>query len=106
MNARVKVAVLFALLVLGGFGASGQQPQTPPVQGPTFRTAVEYVEVDAVVTDQQGNFVKNLTKDDFQVFEDGKPQSISTFSVVDIPIERFDRPLYTEKPIEPDVFSN
>jgi VWFA-related protein len=94
-----------------------QQPPAPPAaqpaaaqppapQGPTFRSSVEYVEVDAVVTDQQGNFVKNLTREDFQVLEDNRPQTISTFSVVDIPIERFDRPLYTEKPIEPDVVSN
>jgi VWFA-related protein len=122
MNARVKLAAVLVLLALGGFGVSGQQTQgaqpaaqppsagqQPPTQGPqgpTFRSAVEYVEVDAVVTDQQGNFVKNLTKDDFQVFEDGKAQAISTFSIVDIPIERFDRPLYAEKPIEPDVQTN
>ena len=55
---------------------------------------------------RQGRFVRNLTKDDFQVFEDGKPQTISTFALVDIPVERPDRPLYTETPIEPDVETN
>ncbi|HEX7795923.1 MAG TPA: VWA domain-containing protein, partial [Vicinamibacterales bacterium] len=75
-------------------------------QTPTFKTQVEYVEVDALVTDQQGNFVRDLTKNDFQVFEDGKRQTISTFSLVDIPIERFDRPLFSPTPIERDVQSN
>src|SRR4026207_2216570 len=36
-------------------------------QTPTFRLQVEYVEVDARVTDSKGNFVRDLTKDDFQV---------------------------------------
>ncbi len=62
--------------------------------------------MDAVVTDEQGQFVRNLKKEDFQVFEDGKPQTVSTFSLVDIPIERADRPLFAERPIEPDVKSN
>ena len=58
------------------------EPQTP-----TFRLQVEVVEVDARVTDAKGNFVRDLTKDDFQIFEDGKPQTVATFSLVDIPIE-------------------
>ena len=40
------------------------------------------------MTDRQGRFVRDLKKDDFQVFEDGKPQAISAFTLVDIPIER------------------
>jgi VWFA-related protein len=110
MNARLRIAAL--LVALAGTGLlAGQSPATQPPppagpQGPTFKAQVEYVEVDAVVTDQQGNFIRNLTKEDFQVFEDGKPQTISNFSVVDIPVERGDRPLYAARPIEPDVQSN
>ena len=59
-----------------------------------------------VVTDQQGNFVRDLKKEDFQVLEDGKRQTISTFSLVDIPVERADRPLFAAAPIEPDVQTN
>ena len=72
----------------------------------TFKVEVNYVEIDAVVTDAQGNFVRTLTKDDFQVFEQGKPQTVANFSLVDIPVEKFDPPLYKVKPIEPDVRSN
>ena len=43
----------------------------------TFRVEVNYVEIDAIVTDAQGNFVRNLTKDDFEVVEEGKPQELS-----------------------------
>ena len=38
----------------------------------TFRAEIEYVEVDAVVTDERGNLVKGLTREDFDVYEDGK----------------------------------
>ena len=40
------------------------------------------------------------------MFEDGKAQTISAFTLVDIPIERVDRPLFAAQPIEPDVKTN
>jgi len=83
-----------------------QQPGAQQPQTPTFKLRVDYVEVDVVVTDRQGNLVKDLKKEDFQVLEDGKAQTISAFTQVDIPIERADRPLYTSTPLEPDVRSN
>jgi len=75
-------------------------------QTPTFRTEVEYVEVDALVTDADGRFVRDLTADDFEVLEDGRPQKIVNFSMVDIPIDRFDQPLFSAVPIAPDAVSN
>ena len=89
-----------ALSVLVAGGALAAQ------QAPTFKLAVDYVEVDAVVTDRAGNFVHDLKKEDFQVFEDNKAQAISTFSIVDIPVERSQRPLFASAPIEPDVRTN
>src|SRR5436190_16690451 len=61
--------------------ASPQQPspQQPSPNAPppvVFKVETSYVEVDAVAMDRQGNFVGGLTKDDFEVFEDGKPQKI------------------------------
>jgi VWFA-related protein len=105
MIRRVCLTAAFAALaVVSGLG---QQQQAPPdLQTPTFKAEVEYVEVDALVTDQQGQFVRDLTMDDFQVFEDGQRQTISTFAIVDLPIERADRPLFAEAPIEPDVQAN
>ncbi len=72
----------------------------PPV---TFRIQVDYVEVDAVVTDAQGNPVRGLTRDDFQVFEEGKPQKVELFAFVDVPITKPEQPLFSPTPIEPDV---
>ena len=98
---------LAALVVfLTGTVLAGGQGAAPQPQQPTFRVQVDYVEVDVVVTDRQGNLVRDLKKEDFQVFEDGKPQSINTFTFVDIPIERADRPLFAASPLEPDVKTN
>ena len=105
MKCRITFAGLFALLACIALSA-GQAAQSAPPQTPTFKVQVDYVEVDALVTDQQGRFVPDLTKEDFRVFEDGKPQSVSTFSLVNIPVERADRPLFAAQPIEPDVGSN
>src|SRR5688500_7939587 len=115
------VAFLVFLTGLTGLVGAGQTttppgPSAPPApsgaaapaspQTPTFTVNVEYVEVDAVVTDRDGQFVRNLKQEDFEIFEDGKPQAISAFSIVDIPVERLQRPLYAPTPIEPDVKSN
>jgi VWFA-related protein len=80
-------------------------PQTPQ-PAVTFRVEVNYVEVDAIVTDGQGRVVPNLTVSDFEVLEDGKPQKVSNFSLVNIPIERAERPIFASVPIEADVQTN
>jgi VWFA-related protein len=96
-----------AILALAGSDVPGQAPQPQPsAQPPTFRVEVNYVEIDASVTDAQGNFVGDLTREDFQVIEEGTTQSITAFSRVDLPIEREDPPLSRAAAIEPDVRSN
>jgi VWFA-related protein len=108
MTRRFRIAALFVLLAAPALLA-GQTPAPaapPQSQPPTFKVRVDYVEVDALVTDRQGQFVRDLKKEDFQILEDGKPQTIANFSIVDIPIERADRPLYAASPIEPDVRTN
>ena len=52
----------------------------------TFQVEVNYVDVDVVVTDEKGKFVSGLTREDFEVFEDGKPQKVDTFAYVEIPV--------------------
>ena len=66
-----------------------QQPQQPAPQEPiaTFRAGVRAIQIDAVVTDEAGNPVRGLTEEDFEITERGKPQPITTFEAVDIPIE-------------------
>lgn len=71
--------VASALLVLLAVTTSAQQPK-PPV----FRSGRVLVSVDVVVRDRQGNIVKGLKADDFEVREDGRPQDVLTFSFQEI----------------------
>ena len=48
-------------------------------QVPSFASKVELITVDAVVVDDAGRPVAGLTKDDFVVKEDGRPQAIASF---------------------------
>src|SRR5688572_26829495 len=80
-----------------GQAAAGQQPAV------TFRTETNFVEVHAIVTDQKGAFVKDLAREDFEVYEDGRLQSPTVFSLVDVPLEKPFVPLNASVPIEPDV---
>ncbi len=50
-----------------------------------FRAAAELVEVIVRVTDSQGRFVSGLTQSDFELQEDGRPQTIVAFNSVDLP---------------------
>ena len=72
--------------------AAGQQPppadQPPPDPAqPVFRTGINFVRVDVIVTDKQGQPVTDLTQADFEVQEDNKPQTVETFRLVKIETE-------------------
>jgi VWFA-related protein len=105
MNNRHRIiyaitAIAAALLVAV---VAAQQAQTPSV---TFQVEVNFVDIDAVVTDERGNFVPGLSKEDFELFEDGKPQEISTFSLVDIPMPAAGARSTAAVPAVSDVKSN
>ncbi len=98
MTQRVFVAMgVAALLVTRSQGQTAQ---------PGFRTEVNVVEVDASVLDEQGNAVAGLSAADFEVFEDGQPQPIVSFSQVDIPLTASAQFLSVDGPVSPDVRSN
>jgi VWFA-related protein len=74
-------AILAGLAVIRG---AGQEPETPEVSTTsselTLKVERNEVPVRVVVRDAQGHSVRNLTKDDFQILDDGKPQAIVEFS--------------------------
>lgn len=83
--------ILYSLLVPVG----GQQPQQPPPQSPALkqqnpppddaqdvvRINTNLVQIDAVVT-KDGKQVTDLQAEDFELFEDGRPQKITQFSYI------------------------
>jgi VWFA-related protein len=84
------------VLACAPLGAA-QQPSV------TFRAETNFVEVHAIVTDEMGAFVRDLTRDDFEIVEDGKPQTPAAFSLIDLPIERPFTPPGATEPVESDV---
>jgi len=64
-----------------GSGAAGSTEVSSRDTAPTFKVRVNLVLVRVVVRDSQGNVVPNLKKEDFQLFDNRKPQTISSFSV-------------------------
>ena len=82
-----RIAMLALLLVVGLQVVSGQQ-STPrgDQEGFRFRTGIELVNVTATVTDSRGRFVSGLSKEDFRIYEDGEPQTISHFSNERVPV--------------------
>jgi VWFA-related protein len=112
MKNKLVVVAVTALLTAVTFASQVPATQTPtqkpevPQPPVTFRAEVNYVEVDARVVDEQGRFISTLTQDDFQILEDDRPQQISVFTLVNLPVEREPRPLFANRLIERDVQSN
>ena len=100
MTARWIVVAAFA--IAGAVVQAVQSPQAPPV----FRSATQFVSVDVVVTGKDDAPVTGLTKDDFEILENGKPQTISDFSYVSVPLGN--RPVDVDATPRPpgDVGSN
>ena len=69
---------LAALVVLALPLFAAPADKTLPRAGETIEVSI--VNLDVIVTDKAGQRVHGLTKDDFEVFEDGKPQPISNFA--------------------------
>ncbi len=72
-------------VVLLGTHPDAQQPSAPlrSADQPVFRLSVSLVQLDAVVTDRQGRHVTTLGADDFEVYQDGRPQPITAVSYVE-----------------------
>jgi Ca-activated chloride channel homolog len=86
MLKRVLAIILLLCVLPAWLAAQAEKPGTPAsvVQTPTnptvIRVPVNLVNVPLTVTDRKNRLVIMMTKDDFSLFEDGKPQTIEYFS--------------------------
>jgi len=80
---RVTSIVLIAALTAGPLAAQQKSQQPPEVPKLTENIDVRVIGVDVVVTDKKGVAVTGLTKDDFQIFENGIEKPISNFYEVE-----------------------
>jgi VWFA-related protein len=89
MIPRRTSAALFFVCVMPGFSqapvtqtASDKSPEIVSHDAPaTFNTKVNLVIVPVVVRDKSGHAIGALKKEDFQLFDKGKPQTISKFTI-------------------------
>jgi VWFA-related protein len=80
---------MVAGVTLAAQGAPGQSAQptqpTPPsqqTQQPTFRRTIEFVTMDAIVRNERDQFIADLSKDEFEIYEDGIKQDIQQMKLV------------------------
>src|SRR5262245_14607315 len=64
-----------------GYQAGSGQEVTTRDSPTTFKVRVNLVLVRVVVRDEHGKIIDNLKKEDFQIFDNRKPQTISSFSM-------------------------
>jgi len=77
---RLEINALAAVsIVLGGVMLAAQQE-------PTFRAATQTVSIYATVTDPEGRLVPDLTRDDFEVLDNDRPQPLTVFENGNQPI--------------------
>ena len=75
----VLIALTVAAAGLGSHASARTQAPSPVEQQPTFRGAAEVVRVFVTVTDRDGKLVTGLTRDVFELRDEGKPQPITQF---------------------------
>ena len=83
-RSRLGVGVALALATGAALAAQGapSQPAAGQTQQPTFRRTIEFVTMDAIVRNDRDQFVADLSKDEFEIFEDGVKQTIQSMTLV------------------------
>jgi hypothetical protein len=103
MKKLVSLLILCSLVFSMLVPVLAQQP-VQPAPDDVVRISTNLVQVDALVTDKDGNPIKDLRVGDFEVLQDGKPQKVVSVTYVDTePLAQPDTPKKTDKglPIAP-----
>jgi VWFA-related protein len=79
MRKNLAALMMAGLLLQVSVPAAAQQSEQVPSSPGRIRVTTELVLVNLVARDKKGNLVRDLKKEDFTLFEDGKKQEISTF---------------------------
>jgi len=74
-------SIATVLIALASLRAQQGPPEITARDTPTFSTGVNLVSVPVVVRDRDGHAIGTLRKEDFQLFDKGKPQIISKFAI-------------------------
>ncbi|HKP69912.1 MAG TPA: VWA domain-containing protein [Pyrinomonadaceae bacterium] len=74
----MKIGIAVLAIVIGAFAHGFAQD--PPAE--VVKISTNLIQLDATVTDSKGNVIRDLTRDDFEIFENGRKQAVSGFSFV------------------------
>ena len=78
----LRVFASCAAVAVLAIGLSAQAPAPDSAaQQPTFSVQIDAVTMDVIVKDEDGRFVPDLTKDDFEIYEDGVLQDVSSLTM-------------------------
>jgi VWFA-related protein len=98
-----RLSTALALAVVAGIASlaieASPQNDREPLK---FQSSIDLVDVDVIVTDANRHPVRDLTRDDFEIVDDGRRQEISTFSFIDLPHTM----MTSRPPVDADVATN
>ncbi len=88
----LSVALIISAVLVVGAPAQEDQSRPQRYKKTEFQkhVAVNYIILDVIVTGRDGNYVRDLTKDDFEIFENGKKveiESIDEYRMIDLGLE-------------------
>jgi len=100
MNWRCRTALACAAAI--ALSATAQTPAPPAKQEtPVIRKTTRLVQLSVIVTNKDGQPVTDLGRDDFELFDNGKPQAVSVFSMESV------RTIATPSaPLPPNTYTN
>ncbi len=100
LTRTAKFASLSAVTLAALLAQSPAPQKDPADSGLLIKSTTRLIQVNVVVHDHKGQPVKDLKKEDFKVFDNGKPQKISVFSMDSSSV------LPQAKPLPQNVFTN
>ena len=77
-----KFFISLVLLLFCPIFLFAQTPSPTPLDEDVVKISTNLIQVDVTVTDKKGNIIKDLKREDFEIFENGEKQDISNFSFV------------------------
>jgi len=109
--ARGSYLTCLAALSFGAFSCFAQTAPAPPTaperSAVVMRSTTRLVQLDVIVQDKNGKPIKDLTRDDFTLTDNGRPQTIALFSTQQGSVRAdLTHTAETKAPNDPSIFSN
>src|SRR5690348_3052280 len=81
MRGLSRAFLVFLLCMMCAYAAGQQAPTASDAESTVLRVTTRMVVIDVVALDSSGKPITSLTRNDFTILENGKPQKIASFAV-------------------------